>query len=221
MNPNDGSILAMASSPTYEPSVYAGRVTLKALNSEGLTEKTAANKNFPAINRAVQATYPPGSVFKPVTALAALEEHLVSPYATLACTGTYTAPEDRSHRTFHNWDPNVNQQMDLPTALGYSCDTYFYQLGNDFYELPSDRGQPLQKWAKIFGFGAGHRDGCGAGGAGSRPDDRLAAPARSRERPIPMPGRSIASGSRATRSSWRSARATCSSRRCRWRASTR
>ncbi len=154
MNPNDGSILAMASSPTYEPSVYAGRVTVKALNTEGLTAKTAAEKNYPSLNRALQATYPPGSVFKPVTALAALEEHLVSPYATLACTGTYTAPEDRSHRTFHNWDPNVNQPMDLPTALGYSCDTYFYQLGNDFYELPSDRGQPLQKWAKIFGFGA-------------------------------------------------------------------
>ena len=47
-----------------------------------------------------------------------MQEHIVSPYATLPCTGTYTAPEDRSHRTFHNWDPNVNQAMDLPTALG-------------------------------------------------------------------------------------------------------
>jgi penicillin-binding protein 2 len=153
LNPNDGSILAMASSPSYEPSVYAGRVTVKALNGQGLTAKTAAEKNYPSLNRALQATYPPGSVFKPVTALAAMQEHIVSPYATLPCTGTYTAPEDRSHRTFHNWDPNVNQQMDLPTALGYSCDTYFYQLGNDFYGLPSDRGQPLQKWSKIFGFG--------------------------------------------------------------------
>jgi penicillin-binding protein 2 len=153
MNPNDGSILAMASSPTYEPSVYAGRVTVKGLNGQGLTAKTAAQKNYPSLNRALQATYPPGSVFKPVTALAAMQEHIVSPYATLPCTGTYTAPEDRSHRTFHNWDPNINQAMDLPTALGYSCDTYFYQLGNDFYLLPSDRGQPLQKWAKAFGFG--------------------------------------------------------------------
>ena len=153
LNPNDGSILAMASSPSYEPSVYAGRVTIKALNSQGLTAKTAAEKNYPSLNRALQATYPPGSVFKPVTALAAMQEHIVSPYATLPCTGTYTAPEDRSHRTFHNWDPNVNQQMDMPTALGYSCDTYFYQLGNDFYQLPGDRGQPLQKWSKIFGFG--------------------------------------------------------------------
>ena len=153
LDPNDGSILAMASSPSYEPSVFAGRVTVKDLSRAGLTTKTAAEKNFPSINRALQATYPPGSVFKPVTALAAMQAHIVSPYATLPCTGTYTAPEDRSHRTFHNWDPNVNQAMDMPTALGYSCDTYFYQLGNAFYQLPSDRGQPLQQWAKIFGFG--------------------------------------------------------------------
>jgi penicillin-binding protein 2 len=44
--------------------------------------------------------------------------------------------------------------MDLPTALAYSCDTYFYQVGNTFYELPGDRGQPLQTWAKRLGFGA-------------------------------------------------------------------
>jgi penicillin-binding protein 2 len=98
-------------------------------------------------------TYPPGSTFKPVTALAAMQEHLVSPYSYLPCTGTYYAPEDSAHTPFHNWDPYVDQAMDLPTALAYSCDTYFYQLGNDFYELPPDRGQPLQKWSRVLGFG--------------------------------------------------------------------
>ncbi len=43
--------------------------------------------------------------------------------------------------------------MTLPTALAQSCDTYFYQVGKSFYDLPPDRGQPLQKWAKTFGFG--------------------------------------------------------------------
>ena len=47
----------------------------------------------------------------------------------------------------------MHQQMDLPTALAYSCDTYFYRLGNQFYNLPADRGQPLQRWAEAFGFG--------------------------------------------------------------------
>jgi penicillin-binding protein 2 len=154
LDPTDGSILAMASSPTYDPSVYAGHVTPKELADAGLTTKTAAAKNYPSLDRATSGTYPPGSTFKPVTALAAMQEHLVSPYAYLPCTGTYSSPQDRSHRTFHNWDPNVNQAMDLPTALAYSCDTYFYRVGNEFYNLPSERGQPLQKWADIFGFGA-------------------------------------------------------------------
>jgi len=98
--------------------------------------------------------YPPGSTFKPVTALAAMHEHLVSPYSYLPCTGSYHSPNDRAHQVFKNWDPTIDQQMDLPTALAYSCDTYFYQLGDRFWSLPTDRGQPLQKWANIFGFGA-------------------------------------------------------------------
>jgi penicillin-binding protein 2 len=154
LDPRDGSILAMASAPTYKPAVYTGRVTTQALAAQGLTPKTAEAKNYPALDRATFVTYPPGSTFKPVTALAAMQGHLVSPYEDLPCTGTYTSPNDRSHHIFHNWDPNVSQQMDLPTALAYSCDTYFYQLGDMFYSLPPADGQPLQKWARMFGFGA-------------------------------------------------------------------
>jgi penicillin-binding protein 2 len=155
LDPQDGSILALASSPSYEPSVFAGRVSEKALGEQGLTGKTAELKNFPSFNRALMGTYPPGSVFKPVTALAAMQAHMVSPYAYLPCTGSYASKFDKAKNPhqFHNWDPNVNQQMDMPTALAYSCDTYFYQLGDLFYGLPSDRGQPLQKWAEAFGFG--------------------------------------------------------------------
>jgi penicillin-binding protein 2 len=154
LDPNDGSILAMASSPTYPPSVYAGRVTQKALAGHGLTPQTAAAANYPSLDRATMALYPPGSTFKPVTALAAMQEHLISPYSYLPCTGVYRSPDDKSHHPFHNWDPYVNQQMDMPTALAYSCDTYFYQLGNAFFELPKDRHQPLQDWARVFGFGS-------------------------------------------------------------------
>jgi penicillin-binding protein 2 len=155
LDPRDGSILALASAPTYSPSVYAGRTTQKALNAQGLgTAQSALDKNYPSLNRAVDVTYPPGSTFKPLTAIAAMEEHILSPYAYDQCTGSYVAPEDRSHRVWHNWDPNVNQAMDLPVALAYSCDTYFYRVGNAFYELPANRGQPLQRWARAFGFGA-------------------------------------------------------------------
>lgn len=155
LDPKDGSILALASSPTYEPSVFSGRVSQKELANQGLTKKTAELMNTPSLNRAMMGQYPPGSVFKPVTALAAMQEHLVSPYAYLPCTGAYASTYDKAlhPHQFHNWDPNVNQQMDMPTALAYSCDTYFYQLGDLFFNPKSSR-QPLQQWAKAFGFGS-------------------------------------------------------------------
>jgi len=153
LNPNDGSILAMASSPSYDPSVYSGRVTNRELAAQGLAPKTAFDRNYPALNRALDGTYPPGSAFKPLTAIAALQEHLIKPYAFYPCTGSYVAPEDKSHHVFHNWDRFVNQGMDLPTALAQSCDTYFYRVANKFFLLPEDRGQPIQRWARRFGFG--------------------------------------------------------------------
>ncbi|HEY1563773.1 MAG TPA: penicillin-binding protein 2 [Gaiellaceae bacterium] len=153
MSPQDGSILALASSPTYDPSVYTGRRTQRELATQGLTPRTALARNYPSLDRALDATYPPGSTFKPLTAIAALQEHLIKPYAFYPCTGKYVAPEDRSHHVWHNWDPFVDQGMDLPNALAQSCDTYFYRVGNTFYGLPPDRGQPLQKWARAFGFG--------------------------------------------------------------------
>jgi penicillin-binding protein 2 len=153
LRPKDGSILAMASSPTYDPSVYSGRVTRRELAAQGLTPKTALERNYPALNRALDGTYPPGSAFKPLTAIAALQEHLIKPYTFYPCTGSYVAPEDTAHHVFHNWDRYVNQGMDLPTAIAQSCDTYFYRVGNKFYLLPKDRGQPIQRWARRFGFG--------------------------------------------------------------------
>jgi penicillin-binding protein 2 len=155
LDPHDGSILALASAPTYNPGVYSGRVTMKKLAAQGLTPATAKAKNYPSLDRALVGTYPPGSTFKPVTALAAMQQHIVSPYSTLPCTGSYTAPEDRGKtpQVFKNWDPFVNAAIDMPTALAISCDTYFYELGNRFYELNKNYGHPLQAWASSFGFG--------------------------------------------------------------------
>jgi penicillin-binding protein 2 len=153
LDPKDGSILALASSPTYNPSVYSGRATTRELAAQGLTPSSALARNFPSLDRALDGTYPPGSTFKPLTALAALQEHLIKPYAFYWCTGTYRAPEDNSHRVWHNWDRFVYQGMDLPTALARSCDTYFYRVGNSMFLLPTDRGHPEQRWARAFGFG--------------------------------------------------------------------
>ena len=150
MDPRDGSIRAMASYPTYRPSLYVGRVRQSALDAAGLTTRSAKAANFPALDRAIDAAYPPGSTWKPVTALAAMEEGILSPYSNLQCTGSYTVAD----HTFNNWDPNASAWMDLRTALAASCDTYFYRVGYRFYGLPGRLGPRLQAWASRFGFGA-------------------------------------------------------------------
>jgi penicillin-binding protein 2 len=154
LDPRDGQVLALASSPTFDPGVYAGRATARQL-APLVDDKVAATKNFPALNRATSGLYPPGSTFKPVTALAALQEGIVSPWQILPCTGSYQSPNDKGvvKQTFGNWNPYVNEGMDLRTALAQSCDTYFYQLGDAFYSLPVGRGHPFQQWAGRFGIG--------------------------------------------------------------------
>ena len=89
----------MASNPTYKPSVYVGRVDPKKL--EPLTvEKVAKERNYPGINRAIAGVYPPGSTFKPLTALAAISDGLLSPYEYIQCT-----PPRRPRKSFDNWNP--------------------------------------------------------------------------------------------------------------------
>src|SRR5207248_1384477 len=132
----------------YNPGLPVGRHPRREL-APLLNEKAAERANFPAIDRALSGTYPPGSTFKPVTALAALEEHLVSPYDSLWCTGRITIAK----QVFKNWDPYTAAPLTMPVALARSCDTYFYQLGYRFWKLPPDRKQPLQDWARRFGFG--------------------------------------------------------------------
>jgi penicillin-binding protein 2 len=149
LDPRDGSIRAMASNPTYPPSLYVGRVRQRALDAAGLTPRTAESMNYPALNRVINAAYPPGSTFKPVTAIAAMQEHILQPFEPLACTGQY----EKNGTVFKNWDPFVNEAMTLTTALARSCDTYFYQVGYRFYGMPSRLGPRLQAWASRFGFG--------------------------------------------------------------------
>ena len=163
MNPNDGSVLAMASYPSYNPAVYTGRVTTRRLAGYGLTPSTAEAHSYPSLNRAISGLYPAGSTFKPVTALAALQTHLISPSTVLECTGSYTVykSDGTVAQVFHNVDPGVFEAMTLPTAIGASCDTWFYQVGYDFYKAPPSMGHPLQAWAARFGIG--HKTGLDVG----------------------------------------------------------
>jgi penicillin-binding protein 2 len=142
MNVNTGEILALASNPTFDPSVYVGNVEPKEL--ERLADKSA---NYPTLNRSVAGTYPPGSTFKPITALAALQEGMLSADEEVPCVGKRVI----DGQTFANWDPYANYALTLDRALAESCDTYFYDVALRFYERDDS---PLQRWTKTMGFGS-------------------------------------------------------------------
>jgi penicillin-binding protein 2 len=148
MNPLNGELLAIASSPAYDPSIFAGRVDPKKY-ARLADPRLSAAANSPMLDRAVAGLYPAGSAFKPVTALAALSEGILSPDELISCVPERTI----SKQVFKNWDPYRNEAMQLRTAIANSCDTYFYEVGLRFYDLPPSRGNPLQEWAAKMGFG--------------------------------------------------------------------
>ena len=150
LDPSDGAVLALASSPTFDPSLYVGRPDLDKL-APLLDEEAARDANYPGLNRATAGLYPPGSTWKPVTALAGMQEHVFSAYDTIQCTPTAEYGLDR--QVFRNWNPFVNRPMTLPEALAESCDTYFYEIGNEFYERGKEGRARMQQWARRFGFG--------------------------------------------------------------------
>lgn len=145
LDPRDGGVLAMASAPTFKPSVFVGRIDpdkVSALYSDPLN---------PLFNRATAGLYPPGSIWKPVTAIAGMQEHVFSANESIRCTPMAEYGLDRQR--FRNWNPNVNRPMILREALAESCDTYFYEIGNRFYEGGSESRARMQQWAEKFGFG--------------------------------------------------------------------
>jgi penicillin-binding protein 2 len=141
MNVKTGEILALASNPSFDPSVYVGTVEERDLKRLAKPEA-----NYPTLDRATAGIYPPGSTFKPFTALAALQAGLLGPDEVIQCTGKRVV----DGQVFMNWDPYRNEPMTLTTALANSCDTYFYDVGLRFYERPDS---PLQRWSKAMGFG--------------------------------------------------------------------
>jgi penicillin-binding protein 2 len=166
LDPRDGAILASASYPTYQPSVYVGRVDPKKIEPL-VSEEAAREKNYPGLNRVTQAEYPPGSIWKPVTALAAMQEHRLAPYESIPCTPTATYGLDEFQ--FRNWDPYVNKSMALGEALARSCDTYFYDVAYRFYLAGDDGRSRMQDWARTWGFGTPTGFGLGTEAVGLVP----------------------------------------------------
>jgi penicillin-binding protein 2 len=164
----DGSVLAMASAPTFEPGSLAGRIPAEVWSA--LHDPAA---HAPLTNRALQGLYAPGSTFKPVTALAALRAGLITPATVVDDRGTYHV----GARRLQNAQGRAHGKVDLARAMAVSSDVYFYGLGDRLYS--TDDG-PIQDIAGRLGFGrrSGIDIGPEAEGRVPGPSDRRAAHAR-------------------------------------------
>ena len=141
MDAHTGALLAMASYPTYEPSWFSGGISAKHL-----AELLQPQADEPLLERAMAGEYPTGSTFKAVDTIAGLETGVLTPSTTLYAGPTYT----NHGLVWHDWNPNGHGTIDLTQALVQSADTYFYQVGYDFYLRP---GSELEDWALRLGYG--------------------------------------------------------------------
>lgn len=119
MDPRNGDILAMVSSPGFDPHVFLSPMTPEAW--KGIVE----DPMHPLENRPIRGQYSPGSVFKVIIAALALRNNLITPQDTVYCPGAYSLGDS----TFKCWRRGGHGNVDLVSALAQSCDVYFYMLG--------------------------------------------------------------------------------------------
>jgi penicillin-binding protein 2 len=153
LDANTGGVVAMVSTPTFDPAWYAHGLT--SAQSKYLFD----NANAPSINRATQATYTPGSTFKSISALVAVKEGVASLSGSYPCTSTYTKDGDKSGTVFNNWTTANLGYMSIAHALAISCDTVFDAFGGAFYDryVQNSLGQNsdvLARDLRDWGFGS-------------------------------------------------------------------
>jgi penicillin-binding protein 2 len=121
MDPRTGEVLALVSKPNYDPNEFSTGIT------RARWEELSQGGNYPLFNRAIQASYPPGSTLKPFVALAGLSLRAITPMTTFAdpCLGYYQF----GRRRFGCWEHEGHGWTSLRSAVQHSCDVYFYQLG--------------------------------------------------------------------------------------------
>ncbi|HEV2757875.1 MAG TPA: penicillin-binding protein 2 [Actinomycetota bacterium] len=155
MDPNDGGIVAMASYPTYDPSMLADG--LSVAEQERLRGDAADPEDDAEPNRAIQAGVPPGSTFKVVTAGAALANDVASPTSYLDCPPYKEYGATGITTVFNNWTSVDFGSIGFPESLEISCDTFYYELGWQMEDrwgaANGDGSERFQDYIRASGFG--------------------------------------------------------------------
>ena len=133
----NGDILALVSSPSYDPNAFVHGIDKKYWN------ELISNDKKPLINKAISGLYPPGSTIKTIVALSALENNIVRPLKAVKCTGKIELFGEK----FHCWKKKGHGVVNMRSAIKRSCDVYFYEIAR---RLGVDR---ISETAKAFGLG--------------------------------------------------------------------
>lgn len=137
MDVETGELLSLVSTPGFDPNEFSRGITARKW------EEMLAHDKKPLMNKALRGQYAPGSTFKMLVALAALEAKLIKPDEKISCSGIY----EFGGETFHCWARGGHGPTDMVQAIEKSCDTYFYDLA---LRVGIDR---IEEMAKRFGFG--------------------------------------------------------------------
>ncbi|ELD1797778.1 penicillin-binding protein 2 [Vibrio fluvialis] len=140
LDPKDNGVLAMVSSPSYDPNAFVHGISGKEYR------ELLNDKDRPLVNRTTLGIYPPGSTVKPFIAVSALEEGVITPNTTRNDPGYWRIPNSKT-RPFRDWLRWGHGKVDIIKALEESVDTFFYQIA---YDMGIDR---LSDWMMKFGFG--------------------------------------------------------------------
>lgn len=138
-DPHDGSVLAMVSSPSYDPNPFVKGISYKAY------ETLLQDKNLPLINRVTQGLYPPASTVKPYMAMSALLTKVITPQTSFFGAPTWTLPG--TDRRYRDWKKSGHGMLDVTKAIEESADTFFYQVA---FMMGIDR---IHTMLSQFGYG--------------------------------------------------------------------
>lgn len=136
----NGDLVANASSPSYDPNLFIGGISSADYNP------MLESKYRPLVNKTVQGTYPPGSTYKMIVAMAAIEEGIIGPDETVYCPGHLEV----GGRKFHCWKRAGHGWVDLENSLKQSCDVYYYDLA---LKVGIEK---ISAMARRFGLGVRH-----------------------------------------------------------------
>ena len=142
MDPRNGDVLAMVSTPAFEIDRFTGTIDRDAWL------RVIQDPEHPLLNRTIQSQYAPGSVFKIVVAAAGLQEGTITPMDRTNCAGEFHLGE----WTFKDWKEGGHGSVDLLGAIRESCNIYFYEKGLKI------GGPAIAKYATAFGLGAADAD---------------------------------------------------------------